>query len=263
MEEVRHCPVCGYDLRTFSAQHPCPECGSADGCTEFDPFPWERRQTLRAYLSTLRMLVTQPDDVVMQFWSVAPLRLRPATQFRRINLAVAAGCLSIVAFVLTFAAMTHSAAVHPIRATLFCLPVQVASIIVGLNELTMLRFKTYQDHAAPRSDTPHFRALNYYLSAGHAFSPVHLVLLPLSCWFVASFGHPFQAVAMHALLLLIQLLLLVRVDARLSEQVLAIPSPGSWIGAVLGHPVSLVLFGGYLFVGPVFAAFVARHLVGS
>jgi hypothetical protein len=250
-------------LRTLPVHHPCPECGSTDGRTEFDPLPWERRQTPRAYLSTLGMLVTQPDDVAMQLWSLAPLRLRLATHFRRINLTLAAGCLSIVAFVLTLEVLTRSAAAHPLRAALFCLPVQVASILVGLNELTLVRLKSYQVHAVPQADTPHFRALTYYLSAGLAFSPAHLLLLPLSRWFLANFGHPFQALAMHALILLLQLLLLVRVDARLAEQLLDFPKAGSWIGAVLGHPASLIATGGYLFVGPVFAAFFALHVVGA
>jgi hypothetical protein len=252
----RPCESCGYNLRGLPFSSACPECGATWGISAADAesIAWNDDATLGNFFSTAMMVLTGGRDLATQVWTRDTLWLGLARRFRRINITVATIALTpvIVAVQAAFVGWDRA---------LLCAPLDVLCVFWWNIWLTAQPAMFLKDKGSP---TPSKRAavLSCYLSAALLLSPLHLLVLAIPLRY-SNVDPVNLAVAFHAPLLFIQLLLIAAAESTLFWQLVDVPRGLAWLTTLLAMLFHSLYAGAYLIAIPALAANMAKSLLGG
>jgi hypothetical protein len=250
----RACPNCGYNLRGLAYTSACPECGSVRGMSPSDePLPFDVRPTVSNYFATLAQILLDPETFGSQVWRHGHLDWRAARRFRRINTIVAASCLTVVTFVLARDAAGEVAAGA-------ALPLCIIAVLVGLNQMTLWRLRFLESDALLPRDPQRTKALNSYLSASIALTPLHLIALYASRAAIES-GYVGGALVVHGVIFLVQFLLASQAEAHYLWQIIDMPKAQARLMGVGGAIARLGIALWYCCALPTMFVFIGKTLV--
>jgi hypothetical protein len=253
-EDDRYCVNCGYNLRGLTYHDACPECGSEHGLSPSEePLPWDERQTFLSFIATLFQILIEPSEFGSHVWRRGHLNFRAARRFRRINITIGASCLGAVMFVLLFDAIG-------IEAALLAWPMCMVSMLLWFAKSTQGRLRFFESENLLPRDPQRVRALVCYLSAPLALSPIQFAALYASRPAMMT-GAWSAAVAIHGVLLLMQLLLASQAEAYVLWQVLDMPKAQARMMAV--GAATLRILSGAFYCGalPALFALIANSIV--
>lgn len=250
----RQCGNCGYSLRGLAYTDACPECGSVRGMSPSDePLPFDDRPTAWNYVATLAQILIDPQEFGSQVWRDGHLDWRAARRFRRTNMAVAFACFAAVIYVL------GRDAVGPEAAAL-TLPLCLIAVAVGLRQVTLGRLRFLENERLLPRDPQRAKALVSYLSAPLALAPLHLPALYASRASIAA-GFAAGAVAVHAVVLLVQFLLTSQADAHFLWQLVEMPRPQARLMGLAGAGVRVATTLWYCAILPAMFVYIGGTLV--
>jgi hypothetical protein len=254
--EDRHCTNCGYNLRGLAYNDACPECGSVRGMSPSDePLPFDEKPTLWNYFATLTQIFLDPEEFGSQVWRLGHLDWRAARKFRRISMAIGFICLGTVIFVLARDAAGEIVA-------LASWPICMIAVIVGLKQMTLARLRFLESERLLPRDPQRAKALISYLTASLALSPLQIPALYASRAAMAQ-GYWLGAVAVHAIVLLVQFLLASQAEAHFLWQLIEMPKAQARLMGMISAIVRLFTSLWYCAALPAMFVFIGKTLVGK
>ena len=251
------CRNCGYNLRGLERDSRCPECGAVFGIDPFiDPLPWDQKQTIGTFISTLLGVLFSPIDLAGQIWHGDVIDGIAAIRFRRICIIIAAMFLCPVSVLLVGQAIGWTGA-------MMCAPIIAIAIIVWLQQFTgdSIAFFNDKSHGSPQRRA---KALARYTAAPLALMPIHLLLLTFT-FEAPTYGVNglIAAGAAHVLLLMGQLLAAAVAEAALLWQLVEL-SRGAAVAITFANLIGRLFYAAiYLVAIPWLLAVMAKSIVGG
>ena len=216
----RPCENCGYNLRGITFDTPCPECGSLYGVDpDVEPIPWNEKQSFASYFMTASMVLMSPRELSGHVWRRDKIWLKPARKFRAINVTLAT--ISVLAVVV---ALTTE--VIGLRLALFCAPLDVLAVLWWFIALTREPDRFFKDKGHPIASL-RARAMAAYVCAPLALSPIHLAILLLPVY-MPSQDMLALSIALHAGLIVLQLVWMASAESVLLWQLVEVPRSGAF-----------------------------------
>ena len=260
-EDDRRCTNCGYNLRGLAYNSACPECGSEHGMSPSDePLPFDEKQTVSNYFATLAQILSDPQEFGSQVWRGGHLDWRAARKFRRINTTIAFLCFGVVIYVLA-----RDAGGGDVVA-LASWPLCMIAVAVGVKQMTLGRLRFLEAERLLPRDPQRAKALVSYLTASLALSLLHLPALYASRPALAdavrhdSAALAAGAVAVHAVVLLVQFMLVSQAEAHFLWQLIEMPKAQARFMGLMGAVGRMFTALWYFAALPAMFIFIARTL---
>jgi hypothetical protein len=214
IHDDRNCQNCGYNLRGLAYNTRCPECGSVYGASPGEEsLHFDEQQTPINYIATLYQIFFDAEEFGSHVWRAGHLDWRAARRFRQTNTVIAALCFGAALYAMMMRVTDRSDIV------MLAWPISMIGVLLWFKSLTLDRLRFLErENLLPR-DPQRTKALVSYLSAPLALSPLQLIALYGSLRLAHGDSWPI-AVALHAIILALQLLLISSADAHLLWQLI-------------------------------------------
>jgi hypothetical protein len=250
----RPCENCGYNLRGITFDTPCPECGSLYGVDpDAEPIAWNDRPSFANYFRTIAMVLFTPRELAGHVWRQDKIWLRPARKFRAINVMLATISLTAVAVELSVHAIGLPLA-------LCCAPFDLLCVLWWFIALTREPDRFLRDKGSPIASL-RARAISVYLAAPLALSPLHLAILLLPDY-LPSEQMLAVSIALHAALIILQLMLIASAESVLLWQLVEVPRSGAFAIVLVQGFIRAAKGAIYVVALPALAACMANSLGG-